>query len=175
VDEMNTWGEVVSRLGCTIVVGACSEAYWRRPVPDPRTTNGQFGQQAIQRRGWISIQSQTDRIQQPLSFLMKIAQNVSISIVALTGRIFMTRFGKFEIIPNEDNNYQHFIATVQSRDPKTCLITICNHRSVLDDAFIMGSIMPLWMTIQARFHRWGICTQDICFEVRNVVLPMDVY
>jgi hypothetical protein len=102
-------------------------------------------------------------IGQPQSFFMHIARNSSIVIVAIMGRLFMTKGGTFRVI--EDDNYAHLLKWIQGREDTQPLITVCNHRSMADDFCLMGSMMPLWMTLQAKYHRWGICTQNICFEV----------
>lgn len=154
---MNNWNQLFSRGSITFLSAAALEAWWRRPQPDPK--DGTFSR----RNGWMSINSQTENAGRSVSIFMHGAKNVSINIVALTGRCWMHSAGKFHV--NKDENYYNLIRRIKSRDPGVSLITVANHRSVCDDAFLMGSIMPLWMTMQAKFHRWGICTQEICFEV----------
>ena len=44
---------------------------------------------------------------------------------------------------NDDENYEDFLKSITNREKETALITVSNHRSVMDDPGIMGSILPV--------------------------------
>ena len=52
-----------------------------------------------------------------------------------------------------------------SREEGKPLITVANHRSILDDPVMMASIVPWWCLFHPKYIRWNICTQERCFEV----------
>ena len=35
---------------------------------------------------------------------------------------------------------------------------------MLDDPAMMSSILPLWMSVQPKFIRWSVCSQEFCFN-----------
>lgn len=80
----------------------------------------------------------------------------------------MNTYGSFEIV--DDDNYQNFVQTVlgEGRENSRGLITVSNHRSLFDDPGVMSGILPWWITLRPKYNRWGICSQEYCF---NDVLP----
>jgi monolysocardiolipin acyltransferase len=48
------------------------------------------------------------------------------------------------------------------------MITVSNHRSLFDDPGVISCLLPLHIAIQPRYNRWGICSQEYCF---NTSLP----
>lgn len=60
-------------------------------------------------------------------------------------------------------------AHVANRPPNTPLLTVSNHKSVMDDPFMLASVLP-WRSLlyTPGDMRWGLCAVDICF--RNSLL-----
>ena len=77
--------------------------------------------------------------------------------------LFMNFGGNFKI--KNDENYRNFLRHALRRDEGTALITVANHRSIMDDPVLMANLVPYWYGIQPRFIRWNICTQNMCFQV----------
>lgn len=48
------------------------------------------------------------------------------------------------------------------------LVTVSNHQSVLDDPFLLASILPPRILGNVAQMRWGLCSMDICFQSRFV-------
>jgi monolysocardiolipin acyltransferase len=116
-------------------------------------------------------------------------------VTTLAIRIFMNTYGRYEIV--EDECYRDFLEVVLQqqdvnntfignmfgggggggrsdgtkkniRQPNQGLITISNHRSLFDDPGIVSCLLPLPQAIQPKYNRWGICSQEYCF---NDALP----
>ncbi len=78
----------------------------------------------------------------------------------------MSTYGRYEIV--EDECYDSFLRAVLNRSPNQGLITVSNHRSLFDDPGIVSCLLPLPIAIQPKYNRWGICSQEYCF---NDALP----
>eukprot|EP01082_Thalassiosira_pseudonana_P014327 g12762.t1 g12762 contig7:61971-63451(+) len=127
--------------------------------------------------------------------LLSWARGISIGVTTLAIRIFMNTYGRYEIV--EDECYRDFLEVVLQqqdvnntfignvfgggggggrsdgtkkniRQPNQGLITISNHRSLFDDPGIVSCLLPLPQAIQPKYNRWGICSQEYCF---NDALP----
>ena len=106
--------------------------------------------------------------------LLEWARRISIGVTTLAIRLVMNTYGQYTII--EDSHYHDFLNAVfggengqqQQRSPKQGLITVSNHRSLLDDPGIVSCLLPLNIAIQPKYNRWGICSQEYCF---NDALP----
>ena len=116
--------------------------------------------------------------------LLQWARGISIGITTLAIRILMNTYGKYEIV--DDECYHKFleVAIAARRDqqqqssssssdqsiqqPKRGLLTVSNHRSLFDDPGIISCLLPLPNAIQPSYQRWGICSQEYCF---NDALP----
>lgn len=62
--------------------------------------------------------------------------------VAVTlARVFLYVCSSFKIY--DDEHYETFLNQIQYRKKGVPLITVSNHRSVLDDPCILGSILPV--------------------------------
>eukprot|EP00188_Purpureofilum_apyrenoidigerum_P000173 Plantae.Rhodophyta-Purpureofilum_apyrenoidigerum.ctg10667.p1 GENE.Plantae.Rhodophyta-Purpureofilum_apyrenoidigerum.ctg10667~~Plantae.Rhodophyta-Purpureofilum_apyrenoidigerum.ctg10667.p1 ORF type:complete len:369 (+),score=49.40 Plantae.Rhodophyta-Purpureofilum_apyrenoidigerum.ctg10667:391-1497(+) len=46
------------------------------------------------------------------------------------------------------------------------VLTVVNHRSVLDDPFLLSAITPFSLAFKTRYVRWGTCASDMCFTSR---------
>ena len=98
-------------------------------------------------------------------FLLSIAKRISISATTLVIRLFMNSYGEYEIV--DDQNYEHFLTLVLGgsgrSDSNQSLITVSNHRSLFDDPGVVSLILPLWIGLQPKYNRYGICSQEYCF------------
>ena len=77
-------------------------------------------------------------------------------------RLFVMGAGDFRIIGEKE--YEHFISKVIHRPPTVPLITVSNHRSMMDDPGVLSCILPFWMSIQPRYLKWSLCAQEFCFN-----------
>ena len=50
---------------------------------------------------------------------------------------------------------------------KILLDQVCNHRSMVDDPAMMSSLLPFWMCLQLKHIRWGICTQNMLYKLKQ--------
>jgi hypothetical protein len=118
--------------------------------------------------------------------LLQWARGISIGITTLAIRIVMNTYGNYEIV--DDECYHKFleVAIAARRDQqqqqqsssssdqssiqqqKRGLLTVSNHRSLFDDPGIISCLLPLPNAIQPSYQRWGICSQEYCF---NDALP----
>jgi len=110
--------------------------------------------------------------------LLSWARSISIGVTTLAIRLLMNTYGKYEI--KDDVYYHEFLRVVLERDIDTTtdgegsrkerqgLLTISNHRSLFDDPGIVSCLLPLPQAIQPKYNRWGICSQEYCF---NDALP----
>ena len=99
-------------------------------------------------------------------FLLSCARSISIGATTLAIRLLMNTYGRYDIL--RDEHYESFLQTVLHREPDQGLITISNHRSLFDDPGIVSCLLPLHIAIQPKYNRWGICSQEYCF---NDALP----
>jgi len=47
---------------------------------------------------------------------------------------------------------------------KQGILTVSNHRSLFDDPGVVSCLLPLHLGIQPKYNRWGICSQEYCFN-----------
>lgn len=114
--------------------------------------------------------------------LLHLARWISIGVTTVAIRLLMTTYGQYTIV--QDENYFHFLQTVlddrttslmlpendqtQQKERRRGMITVSNHRSLFDDPGVVSCLLPLHIAIQPRYNRWGICSQEYCF---NPALP----
>lgn len=53
---------------------------------------------------------------------------------------------------------------IERRTPGRGLLTVSNHQSVMDDPFLLGSLLPTRILVDSARMRWGLCSLDICFQ-----------
>lgn len=53
---------------------------------------------------------------------------------------------------------------VENRAPGIGLLTVSNHRSVIDDPIMLAAVLPARMALKPGLMRWGLCAVDICFQ-----------
>ena len=110
--------------------------------------------------------SYSDMSREETPFLVSIARAFSIGITTIAIRIFMTTYGTYEIVDPFQMEYSHFISLVLGRKKGESLLTVSNHRSVFDDPGVVSCLLPLWIGLQPKYNRWGICSQEYCFNDR---------
>jgi monolysocardiolipin acyltransferase len=70
--------------------------------------------------------------------------------------------GKIDV--SLDHNYYNFLRQLKFREEGRPLITVSNHRSLLDDPTLLGCIIPYLTIIQPKFARYTLCASDYCFK-----------
>lgn len=150
---------VVGATAATTFVGA----WYYRPVAD-FSTDGT----GPRRDAEIFCSETNPYIRSHTPPILEAARTLSIGFTTIAIRMFMNTYGSFEIV--DDDNYQNFVQTVlgEGRENSRGLITVSNHRSLFDDPGVMSGILPWWITLRPKYNRWGICSQEYCF---NDVLP----
>eukprot|EP00986_Skeletonema_menzelii_P004897 scaffold1709_cov151-Skeletonema_menzelii.AAC.20 len=112
--------------------------------------------------------------------LLQWARGISIGVTTLAIRLVMNTYGRYEI--REDECYEQFLEAAitarreqqspswssQQQSQQRGLLTVSNHRSLFDDPGILSCLLPLPIAIQPHHQRWGICSQEYCF---NDALP----
>ena len=84
---------------------------------------------------------------------------------------FKTKSGTSEICSSK-HSYNDFKSDNSSSCSKSRpLLTISNHRSLMDDPMILSSILPFWIAIQPKYNRYSVCAQEYCFN-SNVMMMM---
>lgn len=58
------------------------------------------------------------------------------------------------------------LTAVTDRPPGTGLLTVSNHKSVLDDPLLLGALLPWSLLTDPSRMRWGLCAVDICWQGR---------
>lgn len=53
---------------------------------------------------------------------------------------------------------------IEYRSKSRGLLTFSNHQSVMDDPFLLASILPSRILLNPDIMRWGLCSIDICFQ-----------
>jgi hypothetical protein len=104
----------------------------------------------------------TDFADSSLPFWYNISRKFVVAFQVSISRFFLCCCGSFFLI--EDKNYLHFLEKIINRDKDTPLITVSNHRSLVDDPTIFSSILPFWMNIQHKYLRYSLCAQEYCFN-----------
>ena len=154
---MRRKGIIFSSLG----VAYFATIVWYRPLPDDKVDAD--GPVRRLRAGWTSFLSAagpTDGGARPL--LLDLAKRATTIFGVSLMRLFVMGAGDFRIIGEKE--YEHFISKVIHRPPNVPLITVSNHRSMMDDPGVLSCILPFWMSIQPRYLKWSLCAQEFCFN-----------
>lgn len=99
---------------------------------------------------------------------LDLAQRFAIGLTTVFIRAFMNTYGEYHIV--NDEHYNHFLTLALGGDGRKehgnnqSLITVSNHRSLFDDPGVVSCLLPLWIGIQPKYNRWGICSQEYCFS-----------
>ncbi len=99
----------------------------------------------------------------PIPLMLQIANHWVMFLGVSFNRLLIMFGGKsFDIKLND--NYYNFVTRVLNRPKGIPLITLSNHRSVLDDPPILSCVLPYFYNIQPKYVRWSICAQEFCFN-----------
>lgn len=151
------------------VAGSAATAWYYRPVADSDPRGGDGNGPDRGKEVFCSSAVAPPWCRDSVPFLLSCARGLSIGITTLAIRLFMNTYGSYEIF--DDEHYGSFVETVlggNGRTPDQGLITVSNHRSLFDDPGMVSCLLPLWIAIRPKYNRWGICSQEYCF---NDVLP----
>ena len=153
----------LGRITSAAVGGTFVGAWFYRPVADNTSDlNGPV------RSEEVFCSSTNPYIREKSPYVLELARALSIGTTTILIRMFMNTYGTFTVV--NDDNYEHFVKTVlgEGREGQRGLVTISNHRSLFDDPGVMSGVLPWWIALRPRFNRWGICSQEYCF---NDTLP----
>ena len=98
--------------------------------------------------------------------LLEWSRWISIGLTTLAIRLFMNTYGHYNI--RDDEHYRHFLEVVLGDRRSQGLVTVSNHRSLFDDPGVVSCLLPLHVAVVPKYNRWGICSQEYCF---NQALP----
>ena len=187
-----------ARVSIALVLGTSFTAAWYyRPIADRSSNdttksstdenkNSSIGNDCVgglDRSKEFFCSSTNPYIREHTPPLLEMARILSIGITTIAIRTFMNTYGSYDL--QDDGHYQNFVKAVlgegrtidHAEDGNTTsgtaatsrgLVTVSNHRSLFDDPGIMSGILPWWMALQPKYNRWGICSQEYCF---NDALP----
>ena len=141
--------------GCLLSMGG--GAWWFRPKG-----NSEFDVRGP-RRDLVPTMSTRDVHDEAtdIPVLWSLSQKFVTPIVVTFWRGVMSATGNVEIL--RDDNYDNFLNAVVNRGAAP-LITISNHRSLMDDPIVMCNLLPLSISIKPQYLRWNICAQEYCFN-----------
>jgi len=138
---------------CAIFAASMTSAWYYRPIADADAATHNSPPWARER----------------VPLLLEWARCFSIGATTLAIRFFMHSCGTYEI--EDDKAYRKFLQTVlggNGRLQDQGLITVSNHRSLFDDPGVVSCLLPLPIAVQPKLQRWGLCSQEYCF---NDALP----
>lgn len=152
---------IVTGLGLS-VVGA---GYYYRPLPlsmeeekDETRYKKTLGRRDHVQR-FISSASLTDRADQPIPPLVLVGRQIIIFFGVTISRFLLTTTGDFSVV--QDHRYMNFLNRLLTRESGRGLLTVSNHRSLVDEPCILSSILPYWMNIQPKFVRYSLCGKKL--------------
>lgn len=134
-------------------VTTIATGWWYRPEPLPADWSDR-------KNVWRN--KLTDNANQTIPIFVELSRKIVLFLGVTLFRSLMYYWGECEI--QLDDNYFSFVSAVKNRHHSQPLITVSNHRSLLDDVTIFSSLFPYWMNIQPKFIRNSICAQEYCFN-----------
>ena len=84
-------------------------------------------------------------------WLYGLSRHISILSTVCVMKLVTFSLGNLEI--KYDQHYFTLLDYVKARDDKIPLLTVSNHRSLVDDPIIMSNILPFWMNAQPKYLR----------------------
>ena len=72
---------------------------------------------------------------------MQIGAYVSTGLMVCVCRAFLFGLGTCDI--KDDEHYRNFVERSLNRDSRTPIITLPNHRSLMDDPMVLASLLPV--------------------------------
>lgn len=143
-------------------------AIWNRPIFDDQDDNN--GPDRAD-KAFLSKSSPFDQAgQEP--YLMKMARVFASVPTMIVFRTIMQVCGDFKIKKNQE--YLNFVDKVVDRG-SAALITVSNHRSLVDDPGVVPNLLPMSIAAQPRHMRWGLCAQVNqlsvqCFHIQVITV-----
>jgi hypothetical protein len=138
-------------IGASFIAG-----WWYRPIADESTDGS-----GPKRTQFMSKYSLADLADQPKPEFYKLASSFVLLSTTAIARTFLFYLGDCQI--KNDDHYKNFLDRVVNRDKGTPLLTVSNHRSVIDDPAIMSGILPIELAVQAKYNRNAACSQEYLF------------
>ena len=129
--------------------------WWYRPMADENN-----GTKGPKRTEYMSKFNLAEIANEPKPMLYQIASCLVLWTTTAAARTFLFYLGECKI--KKDEHYDLFLEYVQNRGSGVPLITVSNHRSLLDDPAVMTGILPLWMSLIPSLNRNSICAQEYC-------------
>ncbi len=164
--------------------GAGASAWWNRPIFDPayqrkieETKVGNvfnvdakgdvlasLHRRAEQASAWkVAPEPFTDNALSSPSLLYDVASQFVVFLVVNVSRLIHAALrGKIDI--QKDENYYNFLRKLRKREEGQALITVSNHRSLLDDPTLLGCMIPYLTIIQPKNARFTLCAEEYCFK-----------
>lgn len=166
-DEMSRL-RLASRVFGSGILSCAIVGWWYRPIAD--STSDSDGPK---RSKYMSENVLTDFADKSPPLLYDLARKATVFVTVNVFRAFLVYGGDFRI--KMDNHYERFLGKVLSREKGESLITVSNHRSLVDDTTLFSSILPYWLNIQPRYLRYSLCAQEYCYyeKVLNLSLLLD--
>jgi hypothetical protein len=145
----------INAMGIVAITGL-----WYRPLPLPESQENKS--MPVQRNGFVSKYALTENAIQTPPKIYTLCRHIVVAFQVSISRVFMFHFGKLRI--DVDENYKSFVHALVNKDCETSVITVSNHRCLLDDAGLFSCLLPYWMNAQPRFLRNTLCAQEFCFS-----------
>ena len=154
---MNTYR--VAKGGAALALTAVVGTWWYRPT-------GSMHKDGPKRLGFpfMSLENVHDEASE-LPFFVGMFRGIVTPPVVMFWNVVM-RYSPLggQVRITRDDNYEAFLAAVARRESGRPLITVANHRSLLDDPGLMCNLLPIHLGIQPKFLRWATCAQEVCFS-----------
>ena len=156
----------VGYLSTIAIAGAGASITWYRPIPYP---DGADPVNKIDRSSFsfLSGTAISDVDDKDIPYLYHLGKVLTTKSLVLLCRLFMHNMGTFDV--RKDSKYNKFIEYVINRPCHRPLITISNHRSLLDDPGMMSSMLPLKISLNPAFVRYSLCAQEFCFSSKVIM------
>lgn len=153
-------------LAGTVITGG--ELVYYRPIPVDWFSKVSRLNYAFASQGTIIDDYGFKRV-----YFYNLGQVVINGLLTSICRFFMFSCGRFQII--KDENYLNFLSLVVASDKSGVtvkdyesdnrpLLTISNHRSLVDDPGMMSCLLPSSMCYRVKFLRYSICAKEYCFS-----------
>eukprot|EP00518_Triparma_eleuthera_P020316 CAMPEP_0197553578 /NCGR_PEP_ID=MMETSP1320-20131121/9315_1 /TAXON_ID=91990 /ORGANISM="Bolidomonas sp., Strain RCC2347" /LENGTH=326 /DNA_ID=CAMNT_0043114355 /DNA_START=344 /DNA_END=1320 /DNA_ORIENTATION=- len=107
--------------------------------------------------------SNAEVIESPDPAVLKLARTVVIGVIATVIELGMNSYGYNKYTPVPSPEYDALLRYALKPHSKT-LLTVSNHCCTLDDPILFGCILPPSHKWDHRYHRWSLCSQEICFK-----------
>jgi hypothetical protein len=141
-------------------------AYVHRPLPSGKRLDGPPRDSF---KDWVSSTNLSDETYDS-PFLVWLGRAWLTPLIVTMSRIFLRYGNVFDL--SKDGHYDDFLDAVVGREPDQGLITVSNHRSLMDDPPLISNILPYHIGIQPKYLRYGACAEEFCY---NDKLPGLIY